>query len=121
VAQPALALRLTGKLAIGSGAQKARRPLPPRCFLEVLILKDFKSLFPEVLILIDFKSFAPEVLILVGLKSFNMKEIQKCAKFLEVLILNSLTKLCKVLILLALGEKQGKRGGRNSNVNTMYT
>ena len=49
-------------------AEKARGTTPLRCFLEVLILKDFKSSFPEVLILIDFKSFAPEVLILVNLK-----------------------------------------------------
>jgi hypothetical protein len=41
-------------------------PLPP--FLEVLILKDFKSLCPEVLILGDFKSLFPEVLILVDFK-----------------------------------------------------
>jgi hypothetical protein len=50
--------------------------------LEVLILGDFKSLFPEVLILGDFKSFAPEVLILVKLKSIGMKEMQgKCVIF----------------------------------------
>jgi hypothetical protein len=44
--------------------------------LEVLILNDFKSLFPEVLILRDFKSFAPEVLILVGLKINRMKGLE---------------------------------------------
>jgi hypothetical protein len=49
---------------------------PLRCFLEVLILKDFKSLFPEVLILIDFKSFAPEVLILVELKPLGMRKMR---------------------------------------------
>jgi hypothetical protein len=41
-------------------------PLP--CFLEVLILRDFKSFAPEVLILGDFKSLFPEVLILVDFK-----------------------------------------------------
>jgi hypothetical protein len=64
----------------------------------VLILKDFKSLFPEVLILIDFKSFAPEVLILIGLWESH-----------------------KLLILLGLCEKQGKTARRNSNVDAMYT
>jgi hypothetical protein len=49
------------------GVGSAPSPLP--CFLEVLILNDFKSFEPEVLILIDFKSLFPEVLILVGLKS----------------------------------------------------
>jgi hypothetical protein len=57
---------------------KGTPPLP--CFLEVLILKDFKSLCPEVLIPGDFKSFAPEVLILVGLKSIGMTKMRgKCA------------------------------------------
>jgi hypothetical protein len=54
--------------------------------LEVLILNDFKSLFPEVLILLDFKSFAPEVLIPVGLKSCGMSEMRHLQKFLEVSI-----------------------------------
>jgi hypothetical protein len=58
------------------------RPTPLSCFLEVLILKDFKSLFPEVLIPIDFKSFAPEVLILVGLKSFGVNEMRGFLKIL---------------------------------------
>jgi hypothetical protein len=58
------------------------RPTPLPCFLEVLILKDFKSLFPEVLIPIDFKSFAPEVLILVGLKSFGVNEMRGFLKIL---------------------------------------
>jgi len=44
--------------------------------LEVLILNDFKSLFPEVLILLDLKSFAPEVLILVDFKFIGMSEMQ---------------------------------------------
>jgi hypothetical protein len=52
-------------------------PSSLRCFLEVLILNDFKSLFPEVLILRDFKPFAPEVLILVELKLFVFSEMQK--------------------------------------------
>jgi hypothetical protein len=50
-------------------------PTPLPCFLEVLILKDFKSLSPEVLILRDFKSLFPEVLILVGFKSIRLSEI----------------------------------------------
>jgi hypothetical protein len=60
-------------------------PLPP--FLEVLILKDFKSLFPELLILKDFKSLSPEVLILVDLKSLIMSAMEKLREILEVLIL----------------------------------
>jgi hypothetical protein len=63
-------------------------PLP--CFLEVLILHDFKSLSPEVLILRDFKCLFLEVLILVGLKSFIMSEMWDFAKILEVLILGGL-------------------------------
>jgi hypothetical protein len=55
---------------------KTAETLPPGCFLEVLILKDFKSLFPEVLILLAFKSFAPEVLILVDFKFMRMSEMQ---------------------------------------------
>src|ERR1700691_4534119 len=66
---------------------------PPWCFLEVLILNDFKSLFPEVLILRDFKSFAPEVLILVGLKLFVFSEIRELREILEVLILGELEEL----------------------------
>ncbi len=65
----------------------AAPPSPLRCFSEVLILNDFKSLFPEVLILIDFKSFAPEVLILVEFKVPEMNGLQKLDEFLEVLIL----------------------------------
>jgi hypothetical protein len=63
-------------------------PLP--CFLEVLILRDFKSLSPEVLILRDFKCLFLEVLILVGLKSFIMSEMWDFEKILEVLILGEL-------------------------------
>jgi hypothetical protein len=66
------------------------RPTPLRCFLEVLILRDFKSLFPEVLIPGDFKSFAPEVLILVKFKSLRMSGLQKSGKIVEVLILEVL-------------------------------
>jgi hypothetical protein len=54
--------------------------------LEVLILNDFKSLFPEVLIPGDFKSLAPEVLILVDFKPFRMNELRKLGKYVEVLI-----------------------------------
>jgi len=95
-------------------------PSPLPCFLEVLILKDFKSLFPEVLILRDFKSLSPEVLILVSLKSFVMSEIQKCMKIVEVLIPGDLSKYRKMLILLDLSEKQGWEEVWNSNVNTVY-
>jgi hypothetical protein len=49
-------------------------PLP--CFLEVLILNDFKSFEPEVLILMDFKSLFPEVLILVGFKTLRIRRMQ---------------------------------------------
>jgi hypothetical protein len=77
-----------------------RTPTPLPCFLEVLILNNFKSLFPELLIPGDFKSFAPEVLILVGLKSLGMNVIENSAKFLEVLILVGLGfRFSEVLIL----------------------
>ena len=74
----------------------------------MLILGDFKSLFPEVFILVDFKQFI-------------MSTLQKYDKFVEVLILGGLTEYGKPLILLALGEKQVGRGARDSNVNAMYT
>jgi len=64
--------------------------IPPPCFLEVLILRDFKSFAPEVLILRGFKCLFPEVLILVNFKSSLMSEMQKIEKFLEVLILEGL-------------------------------
>jgi hypothetical protein len=54
----------------------SRHPSPLRCFLEVLILNDFKSFEPEVLILMDFKSLFPEVLILVELKSLLINEMR---------------------------------------------
>jgi hypothetical protein len=57
------------------------RPLPG--FLEVLILNDFKSLFPEVLILRDFKSLFSEVLILVELKLFRMSLIEGNSQMLR--------------------------------------
>jgi len=70
------------------------------CFLEVLILKDFKSFEPEVLILIDFKSLFPEVLILVALKSTRINKMQKLENFLEVLIPGGLQGgIAEVLIL----------------------
>jgi hypothetical protein len=50
-------------------------PSPLRCFVEVLILNDFKSFEPEVLILGDFKSLFPEVLILVQLKWLIISEM----------------------------------------------
>jgi hypothetical protein len=58
------------------GKRGTARTLPPGCFLEVVILRDFKSLFPEVLILLDFKSFEPEVLILVDFKFMGMNEMR---------------------------------------------
>ena len=42
-------------------------PLPPGCFLEVLILNDFKSLSPELVILEGLKWRFSEPLILKGL------------------------------------------------------
>jgi hypothetical protein len=60
--------------------------------LEVLILNDFKSLFPEVLILRGFKSLFPEVLIPVELKRLLLSELQKLEKFSEVLILEELSR-----------------------------
>jgi hypothetical protein len=75
-------------------------PTPLPCFLEVLILKDFKSFEPEVLILMDFKSLFPEVLILVGLKSWRINEMQEIENFLEVLIPEELQGgVAEVLIL----------------------
>jgi hypothetical protein len=64
--------------------------LPLPCFLELLILKDFKSFEPEVLILGYFKSLFPEVLILLGFKRLLMSKLQKIENFPEVLILEVL-------------------------------
>jgi hypothetical protein len=61
--------------------------------LEVLILRDFKSFAPEVLILRGFKCLFLEVLILVGFKWLSMSEMWKIEKFLEVLILDELTRM----------------------------
>jgi hypothetical protein len=69
---------------------EGRGTTPLRCFLEVLILKDFKSFEPEVLIPGDFKSLFPEVLILVELKPFIISGMRKLENFLEVLILGYL-------------------------------
>jgi hypothetical protein len=66
--------------------------LPLPCFLEVLILNDFKSFVLEVLIAKDFKSFISEVLILVDLKSLRMSEMREVEKFSEVLILEELRR-----------------------------
>jgi hypothetical protein len=74
----------------------------------VLILRGFKSLFSEALILVD-------------LKPLLMSEIEKNEKFVEVLILEDLTEHCKLLILIALREKQGGRDARNSKLYAMYT
>ena len=61
---------------IGSAAETDIHS-PLRGFLEVLILNDFKSLFPEVLILVEFKRLL-------------ISEMQRIEKFLEVLILEGL-------------------------------
>ena len=72
----------------------------------MLILGDFKSLFPEVFILVDFKQFIMstlqkydkfvEVLILVDFKFLGMSEIDKIEIFVEVLILEWLGRTnCK--------------------------
>jgi hypothetical protein len=95
---------------IAACARRAKRsceryPTPLPCFLEVLILHDFKSLSPEVLILQGFKSLFREVLILVGFKSRTISKIEKTAKFLEVLILNDLVSGVKLLIVLSLVQK----------------
>jgi hypothetical protein len=92
--------------------QLSTGPLP--CFLEVLILRDFKSFAPEVLILGDFKSLFPEVLILVELKSTRMKRIREVGKFSEVLILGNLkgAKCANGWILM--GEIVNGRAGRAS-------
>jgi hypothetical protein len=71
------------------GAEALALRLPPSplpCFLEVLILNDFKFFEPEVLILMDFKSLFPEVLILVELKSLLINEMREVEDILEVLI-----------------------------------
>jgi hypothetical protein len=59
----------------------------------VLILNDFKSLFPEVLILLDFKSLFLEVLILVGFKPFIISELWEFEKIIELLILGALGRV----------------------------
>jgi len=108
-----------GKIArrVSSGEWRATRfrkkravPAPLPGFLEVLILNDFKSLFPEVLILRGFKSLFSEVLILVELKLFRMSLIagnsQLLRRFLEVLILGKLKReFSEVLILEGLEVK----------------
>jgi hypothetical protein len=83
--RPALDTKSGGAdFSIGDEFLQETTPLP--CFLEVLILKDFKSFEPEVLILMDFKSLFPEVLILVGLKLCVINEMREIGKFSEVLI-----------------------------------
>jgi hypothetical protein len=61
--------------------------------LEVLILRDFKSLFPEVLIMLDFKSLFSEVLILVGFKPFIISELWEFEKIIELLIPGALGRV----------------------------
>ena len=67
-------------------------PPPLPCFLEVLILNDFKSFVLEVLIIKDFKSLFPEVLILGELKALRMSEMREVEKFPELLILEELRR-----------------------------
>jgi hypothetical protein len=76
------------RVADFAGRRDGTHPLP--CFLEVLILRDFKSFVPEVLILRDFKSLFPEVLIPEDFKSMSANEIEETAKFPELLILHGL-------------------------------
>jgi hypothetical protein len=83
-------------------------PLP--CFLEVLILRDFKSFEPEVLILRGFKSLFPEVLILVGFKYMGMSEMWESEIFLEVLILEGLRDFHNTLIPRGLRSKTPEMG-----------
>src|ERR1700728_3210166 len=68
------------------------RPNPLPCFLEVLILRDFKSFEPEVLILRDFKSLFPEVLIPEDFKSMSANEIGETVKLSELLILHGMRR-----------------------------
>jgi hypothetical protein len=91
--------------------------------LEVLILKDFKSLFPEVLILLDFKSFAPEVLILVGLKSFRIRKMQGFCEILEVLILVDFkfsginrSEKCGEIVSIAIAERSADGAGSSEKM-----
>jgi hypothetical protein len=79
-------LIIAGAEIFVEGREIAVHPSPLPCFLEVLILKDFKSFELEVLILIDFKSLFPEVLILVELKSRRINEMREVENLLEVLI-----------------------------------
>ncbi|MGB6199138.1 MAG: hypothetical protein WBF35_06275, partial [Candidatus Acidiferrales bacterium] len=67
-------------------------PTPLPCFLQVLILRDFKSFEPEVLIPGGFKSLFSEVLILVDFKCLRIREMQETEKILEVLILEGLSR-----------------------------
>jgi hypothetical protein len=68
-----------------------RRHPHPGCFLELRILKDFKSLFPELRILKGFKSLFSELRILIGLKVLVSSKMQKCREVLELRILRELT------------------------------
>jgi hypothetical protein len=79
-----------GEFWLASG-ESGPHPSPLPCFLEVLILRDFKSFEPEVLILIDFKSLFPEVLILEDFMPFIISELREIEKFSELLILHGLS------------------------------
>lgn len=62
----------TLRIAATAGSSCAlTTPPPPRCFLEVLILRDFKSFAPELVILKGLKRRFAEVLILEGLRGEN--------------------------------------------------
>jgi hypothetical protein len=99
-AQPGMAVlprdETRATAAMTGGVTLVVLPTPLPCFLEVFILRDFKSFAPEVLILGDFKSLFPEVFILVDFKSILMSEMEKSEKILEVLILEELGRTnCK--------------------------
>jgi hypothetical protein len=94
-------------------ARNGPHPSPLPCFLEVLILKDFKSFEPEVLILLDFKSLFPEVLILVGFKTCGIRKMQGIGELRgdlsEVLIPEGLKRnFSEVLILGRLRVRMGR-------------
>jgi len=57
-------------------------PLPPGCFLEVLILNDFKSLSPELVILLGLKWRFSELVILKELRAKNGRLIRMCSAFI---------------------------------------
>jgi hypothetical protein len=79
----------------GSAQWRERRivdgyPPTPGCFLEVLILLDFKSFAPELVILMGLKCDFSEVLILEGLDSTNARLTRiVCSTFMRKHIMNN--------------------------------